>query len=233
MSKDTMTDTTRVTIPVTGTDSVSGIWTRPTDGDGAEAVIISHGAANDMDNPLIVATAEGLAAAGYPTLRFNFLYRERGKRSPDSERVLEAAWTGAVRWVADQTGDPPDRFIAAGKSLGGRIAAQMAAEGKLSPSRMIFLGYPLHPPGKPESSRDAPLYRLTMPTLFFAGTRDPFAQFELLSDAVGRVAGATLHPIPGGDHSFDLPKGSDRTRESVHQEMVETARDWLRRTSRP
>ena len=98
---------------------------------------------------------------------------------------------------------------------------------------MIFLGYPLHPPGKPESSRDAPLYRLTVPTLFFAGTRDPFARFDLLEDVVSRVAGATLHPISGGDHSFDLPRGADRTRESVHQEMVETARDWLRRTVRP
>jgi predicted alpha/beta-hydrolase family hydrolase len=143
--------------------------------------------------------AAGLAAAGVGCLRFNFAYSEAGKRSPDREPVLRAVWSAAFA-RGMESGGP---VWAGGKSMGGRIASMMAAVGELEPAGLIMVGYPLHPPGKPDRMRDQHLGGVAVPMLFLQGTADAFARWDLLTGVIDRLADrATLHAVEGGDHSF-------------------------------
>ena len=118
--------------------------------------------------------------------------------------------------------------MAAGKSLGGRIASQMAAEGDLPVERLIFLGYPLHPPGKKDKVRDAHLYRITIPMLFFAGTRDSLCDMQLLREVLARVAAPwELEVIEGGDHSFQVPKSYAIKPTEIHERILCRTVEWL------
>lgn len=221
-----------VTIPVEDKGSVSGVLSIP-EGyppEGGIGAIFAHGAANDMNNPLIVWIADGLCQAGYSTLRFNFLYREKGKDSIDSQGTLEKTWSSALAFFKENSGCHPKEVIAVGKSLGGRVASQMIADGKLDVNRLVFLGYPLHPPGKKEKIRDEHLYRIKIPMLFFAGARDPFADLSLLKGVVDKIEGdRTLEIIEGGNHSFDLPESSDASQEAVYDRILQKSLQWLER----
>ncbi len=219
-----MINSERVTIPV-GDGVTSGILTTPKDG-GRTAVIVAHGAGNDMDTAFLGAFSDGLALGGYPVLRFNFLYSDRGRKSPDRKEALFAAWQGAYQFVR-KTIDP-DSLVAAGKSMGGRIAAEMTAEGLLPADRLIFLGYPLHPADDREKLRDASLYRIRVPMLFFAGTRDPLCRLDKLQPVLKNLRTPwDLYTIEGGDHSFHVPKSSGRTEEDIYRLVVEKTLEWL------
>jgi predicted alpha/beta-hydrolase family hydrolase len=176
--------------------AVSAARTGPT-GD-APILVLGHGAGRDMDDPLLVGFAEGLASEGVACLRFNFPYRELGKRASDPEPVLRGTWEAAFELGA-KSGHP---VWAGGKSLGGRIASMVVADG-LPAAGLVFVGYPLHPPGKPERIRDAHLGSIRVPMLFLQGSADPFARPDLLKRTLTRLgARATLHNVEGGDHSF-------------------------------
>jgi len=219
-----------VTIPIGEKGAVSGILSMP-EGyieAGGTGIIISHGAANDMDNPLIVFLADGLAEAGYVTLRFNFLYRQQNRKSPDSQHELEHTWACVYRFLKDDAGCGLNAIVAAGKSMGGRIASQMVANGMMTPDRLVFFGYPLHAPGKQDRLRDDHLYRISIPMLFFEGTRDPFCDLHTLKNVLGRVESSwDLEIIEGGDHSFDLPKSATMSRQEVYERMVNKTIEWL------
>ena len=175
------------------------------DGEGGGPVLVlAHGAGGDMRNPLLEGFARGLEDGGVTCVRFNFAYSERGRKGPDREPLLREAWSAAQRGAAE-IGAP---LWAGGKSLGGRIASMMAADGELDAAGLVFVGYPLHPPGKPERIRDAHLDRIAVPMLFLQGTADPFGRWELVTSVVERI-GATLHPVDGGDHSFRV-RGTPR-----------------------
>ena len=220
----------KITIPVEDKGTVSGVLSIP-EGyppNGGIGAIFAHGAANDMDNPLIVKIANGLCQAGFITLRFNFLYREKGKDSIDSQTTLEKTWSSALTYFKENSGCDIERTIGVGKSLGGRIASQMIAEDQLAADRLVFLGYPLHPPGKKDKIRDEHLYRIPIPMLFFAGTRDPFADLSLLKGVVDKIPGdPTLEIIEDGDHSFDLPKSSDIPQGMVYDRILRKTLQWL------
>ncbi|HEU18521.1 MAG TPA: hypothetical protein ENO00_03940 [Deltaproteobacteria bacterium] len=221
---------THVTIPIDEHDHVSGILSVP---DGyrkatGRGIIISHGAGNDMDNPMIVYLADGLASAGYLTLRFNFLYREKGKKTPDSQSTLVYVWQVVYRYLKDHPEYGTGKIIAAGKSMGGRVAAQMTADGLLPAERLIFWGYPLHAPGKPDQPRDSHLYMITIPMLFFAGTRDALCDLGTLKKVLCRLEGSwDLDVIDGGDHSFDLSKSSELSRQEVYDQILNKTIEWL------
>lgn len=167
-------------------------------GNAAPILVLAHGAGRDMDDPLLAGFAEGLAAEDVSCLRFNFPYRELGKRSPDPEPILRQAWEAAFARGAEM-GSP---VWAGGKSMGGRIASLVVADG-LQAAGLVFVGYPLHPPGKPERIRDAHLPSIRVPMLFLQGTRDSFARPDLLEQTIRRLGNrATLHSVEGGDHSF-------------------------------
>lgn len=215
---------------IMGTGKVSAVLSGPDQpaDSNKTGVVIAHGAANDMNNSLIVAVADGLASAGYTTLRFNFPYKEKGRKSPDAEPILIRTWQGAVTHMLGNERFPVDRVVAAGKSMGGRIASQLVAADQMAVAALIFLGYPLHAPGRTDKLRDSHLYEIKIPMLFFAGTRDPLCNMEKLRQVLHRLTGQfDLEIVEGGDHSFKLAKSSSRSQETVHRQVVEKCLQWL------
>ena len=200
----------------------------PSQTNGA-GLIFAHGAGNDMNNPLIVALAEGLAIVGYVTLRFNFPYKEKGKKSPDTQKKLVHAWRCAYEYMQANTIFPVDRIIAAGKSMGGRVASQMVADSQMDVAALIFLGYPLHAPGKKDQLRDAHLYRIRVPMLFFAGTRDPLCDMDKLNTVLDNLPSHhDLEIIDGGNHSFNLPKSFSLSEANMHRQILEKCVGWIK-----
>jgi uncharacterized protein len=181
-----------------GEDKVSGAWHRPRR-PTSTALVLAHGAGHGMDTRLLVDIADALAHRDVAVLRFNFPYAEVGRRSPDPQSRLEASYRAVASAVAKEF----ERPYIGGKSMGGRIASHIVADGFLA-AGLIFLGYPLHPPGHPERIRDAHLTRIDVPMLFLRGTRDPFATPELLHQTVAGLPTARLVEFEGGDHSFKV-----------------------------
>jgi predicted alpha/beta-hydrolase family hydrolase len=220
----------QTSIEIIGMGKVSAVLSGPDQpGDSNKTgVIIAHGAANDMNSSLIVAVADGLASAGYTTLRFNFPYKEKGKKSPDTEPTLIRTWQSAVSHILNNERLPVDRVVAAGKSMGGRIASQMVAADQMDVEALIFLGYPLHAPDRTDKLRDSHLYEIKKPMLFFAGTRDPLCTMEKLREVLHRLLDqCDLEIVEGGDHSFKLPRSSSRSADLVHRQIVEKCIQWL------
>lgn len=192
-------------------------------------VLLAHGAANTMDHPLLVYLGRELARCGLSCLRFNFPYSEAGRSKPDAQATLEAAWRRVLAHVKTDPALAPRHVVAAGKSMGGRVASQMAASGQLPADGLIFYGYPLHPPGRKESLRDAHLPAIGTPMLFFAGTRDPFCDLDLMRPVCRRLGErATLEVIDGGDHSFDPPAAAGpEARDLAYRRILERSMEWM------
>jgi predicted alpha/beta-hydrolase family hydrolase len=222
--------TETIRIPVMEGEQVSAVLSVPGSyrDPGPVGVILAHGAGNDMNHPLLVSLSQGLVKAGYLTLRFNFLYREKGRKGPDRQKILEKTWSSVYRFLRDHPRYRAETIVAAGKSLGGRVAAQMAAERLLPVTHLIFLGYPLHPPGKKEKLRDSHFNQIETPMLFFAGTRDSLCDLAALNRVLERLSASwELQIIEGGDHSLRLPKSADRTQDQVYQQILQATLKWL------
>jgi predicted alpha/beta-hydrolase family hydrolase len=188
----------------TGAGEVSAAW-HPADG---PALVVAHGAGAGMDHPFMAGFAEALAAAGVSALRFNFPYIEKGRRSPGSPKDAIAAYTAAIEAATTRFGGRP--VFGGGKSYGGRMASMAAADG-VPAAGLVFLGYPLHPPGKPDQARDEHLYGLAQPMLFLQGTKDPFAQPEVLRGVLKKLGKrATYVPFEGAGHSFERSRSDDK-----------------------
>lgn len=191
-------------------------------------VVLAHGAGGQMNLPVLAQFAGDLAAAGYPVLRFNFPYAEAGRRAPDRPALLAAAWEAAY-WALENSSDcRVDSVVAAGKSMGGRIASELVAAGRLPAKALVFLGYPLHPAGRPERLRDAHLYGIRVPLLFFAGTRDPLCDLDLLRAVLGRLGAPwALEVVEGGEHSFTLPRSAAVSPTEVYRRLAVRTASWL------
>jgi predicted alpha/beta-hydrolase family hydrolase len=169
--------------------------------------------------------AEALAASGRRTVLYNFPYSERGRRAPDPPETLEAATRAVGDYARDSLG--AGRIVHGGKSMGGRIASQAVARGAPADA-LVFLGYPLHPPGRPQTLRDRHLYTIQAPLLFLQGTRDAFALPDRLAPVLERLGErATLHAVEGGDHSFAVPKRAGRSAADVERELFQVVVSWL------
>ena len=198
-----------VTIAV-GESTVSGVYARPEK--PSATLVVAHGAGAGMEHPFLAGFTRTVNELGIATLRFNFPYREAGRKFPDRPPAAIAAWRAVMAEAAARSAGEP--LWAAGKSFGGRMASMAVAEG-MPAAGLIYLGYPLHPPGKPDKLRDEHLYGLTLPMLFLQGTRDPFATPELLEAVVARIGtSATLEWRDGGGHTFDVA-GIKRSAEEV------------------
>jgi predicted alpha/beta-hydrolase family hydrolase len=166
-------------------------------------LVLAHGANNTMDHPLIAGLHEGLARSGLVTVRFNFPYAEAGRKRPDPDDAMEGVFRLVLEYVGDLDEFKGLELYVGGKSMGARLAAQIVAK-DVGASGLVFLGYPLHSPGKPEKLRDQPLYQLPCPTLFIEGARDPFCQMDLLGKVMSQMPiRSDLHVIPGVGHSFE------------------------------
>jgi len=170
-------------------------------------LLVGHGAGAGMDHPFIVGFCEAIADEGVAALRFNFPYLEAGRRSPDGPANAIAAFRAAFDAAVAKAGGRP--VFGGGKSYGGRIASMAAAEG-MPAAGLVFLGYPLHAPGKADQPRDAHLRGVTIPMLFLQGTKDPFADPTTLAGTLRKLGDrATYVPFEGAGHSFERSRKDD------------------------
>ncbi|MGE0453703.1 MAG: alpha/beta fold hydrolase [Vicinamibacteria bacterium] len=196
-------------------------------GRGDTVVVLGHGAGSSRRQPFLLRLAEALAASGRAAVLHNFPYSEAGRRLPDPRELLEASSAAALNWAREALA--ARRVVGGGRSMGGRMASQAVARGLARADALVFLGYPLHPPGEPQRLRDAHLYGLELPLLFVQGTRDAFAREELLSPVIERLgARATLVSIEDGDHSFGVRRRVvGRSAAEVEQQVCERVTSWL------
>ena len=189
-------------------------------------LVLAHGAGAGMHHPFMEMLAGELDSAGVATFRYQFPYMEERRRIPDSPAVLTAAVVAAVRAAAEAAPGLP--LLAGGKSMGGRMTSQAAAEHPLAGVRgLVFFGFPLHPPNRPGTKRADHLARVTMPMLFLQGTRDTLADLKLLRPLCAKLGSrATLHIIETADHSFHGLKRSGRSDAEVLRELAETVASW-------
>ena len=216
-------DPLNVSIPV-GEDEVSGLLLRPPK---ARALyLFAHGAGTNMTHPSMASNAEGLAERGIATLRYNFLYTEKGGKRPAPPRLAHAAVRAAAARAAELAGDLP--LFAGGRSFGGRMTSQTQAEEPLPNVRgLAFLGFPLHPAGKPGIDRADHLANVRPPMLFISGTRDALAELDLLQPVIARLGGrASLHLVDQADHSFKVAAKSGRTNAEAEAKALDALANW-------
>jgi predicted alpha/beta-hydrolase family hydrolase len=214
-----------VTLTIDDGQQVSGLLLAPPD--ARACYVFAHGAGAGMAHPFMAAVAGGLARHGIATLRYQFPSMERGSRRPDPPRLAHAAVRAAVDRAARELPGLP--LLAGGKSFGGRMTSQAQAGSALPGVQgLVFLGFPLHPAGKPSVERAAHLSDVEVPMLFLQGTRDALADTGLLQALVDRLgARATLRLFPDADHSFHVPARSGRKDAEVMAEMLEVVAGWV------
>jgi uncharacterized protein len=196
----------------------------------AAALMLAHGAGAGQRSPFMVEFAAALSALGIDVVTFNFLYTEQGRRLPDRGPALEACYRSAIAAVRDRVVIARQRLFIGGKSMGGRIATQAAAADRDLPvAGLVLLGYPLHPPGRPEQPRSAHLPAISRPMLFVQGSRDAFGSAAELAPVLARLEPpAVLHVVTGGDHSFKVSKTAPVAQPAVYAEVQRTIVDWIR-----
>ena len=194
--------------------------------------VLAHGAGTDQRHRAMVMLATGIAEHGVDVMTFNFLYTEQRRRSPDRSSVLEQTWTSVVDAIARDL--PADhRLVVGGKSMGGRIASMVLAHLPATPawtrvSGLVLLGYPLHPPGKPEQLRTAHLPAVRVPVLLVHGTRDAFGTREEIEPVFQALpTRVDLDFIERGDHSFAVPKSTGLTESAVLSGICERVATWI------
>lgn len=196
-------------------------------------LVLAHGAGADQNHAFMVAAAGGLAGRGVETTTFNFPYTEAGRRAPDPAPKLEACFRDVVRAVRAR-GAPDRPLFLGGKSMGGRMASHLAAQGEPNLAGLVFLGYPLHPPGKPTQLRSEHLPSIGVPMLFVQGTRDPFGSPDELAPILARLpAKVAVFPIDQGGHSFEVPKRAGRSREEIFEAILERIVGFVRSPDSP
>ena len=203
-------DEQSITIDVDGVP-VSAVYARPPA--APATIVVAHGAGTGMEHPFMSGFTRALNDDGFATLRFNFPYREAGRKFPDRAPVAIATWRAVMDAAAARAADagrPDEPIWASGKSFGGRMASMAVAEG-MPVAGLVFLGYPLHAPGKPEKPRDEHLPGITVPMLFLQGRNDPFAKpNEQLDEVAARIGpNAVLDWIADANHTFEV-KGAKR-----------------------
>jgi uncharacterized protein len=214
-----------ITISVNDTVQVSGLLTAPSS--ARACYIVAHGAGAGMHHPFMDAVAQGLAERGIATLRYQFPYMERGSKRPDRPKVAQAVVRAAVAAMSNFA--PNLALIAGGKSFGGRMTSQAQAESPLRGVRgLAFLGFPLHPAGRPSQERGKHLVGVRLPMLFLQGSRDTLADLPLAQRLVNELGKhATLKVIPDADHSFHVPVRTGRKEADVRGEMLDLLSGWI------
>ena len=217
---------TQWTIPV-GDEMTSAIYDPAPNGDTSTVFVCAHGAGGNMADKSMIAVTRALAARGLSTVRFNFLYKEKRSSRPDPMPKLKDTTTAVVERARAEL--EPRMLIIGGRSMGGRAASMLAADG-FDCSGLLLLAYPLHPPGKPDQLRDAHLPSIRVPVLCVNGTRDPFCTPELMKRVLERVTTPwEMLWLDGADHSFHVLKSSGKTDAQVMTEVADAAEKWVAR----
>jgi predicted alpha/beta-hydrolase family hydrolase len=190
-------------------------------------IVLGHGAGADQMSVFMRMAAQGLAARGLDAMTFNFLYKEQGRSVPDPKARLEACYRAVIDTALRHKKLKDNRLVIGGKSMGGRIASQVAAAEGERVAGLVFLGYPLHPPGRPDKLRDAHLAEIKAPMLFVQGSRDAFGTEEEIRAIIKQHRlRAELYAIEGGDHSFKVPKGAGVPQQEVYETIMDEVAAW-------
>jgi predicted alpha/beta-hydrolase family hydrolase len=215
----------KLEIAVGHATAVSALLIRP--GAARACFVFAHGAGAGMTHPFMEAVATGLAERGVATLRYQFPYMEKASKRPDPPGIAQAAVRAAVAEAGRHCADL--RLVAGGKSFGGRMTSQAQAAAPLAGIRgLAFLGFPLHPAGKPSSDRARHLADVRVPMLFLQGTRDNLAELSLLEPVVKSLGpSASLHRVEGADHSFHVPARSGRKDSEAMDEILDALANWI------
>jgi len=218
-----MTKTTW-TIPV-GNETTSAVHDPAPNGDGSTVFVCAHGAGGNMTDKSMLTVARALGSRGLSVVRFNFLYKEKRSSRPDPMPKLKETTEAVVARVRSELG--PKTLIIGGRSMGGRAASMLAADG-FECSGLLLLAYPLHPPGKPDQLRDAHLPSIRVPVLCVNGTRDPFCTVNLMKGVLERVTAPwQMLWLETADHSFHVLKSSGKTDAQVMSEVADAAEKWV------
>jgi predicted alpha/beta-hydrolase family hydrolase len=214
-----------IRIEIEATAAVSGLLMRPADAQAC--FVFAHGAGAGMAHPFMAAVATGLSERGIASLRYQFPYMEKGSKRPDPPAVAHAAVRAAVAAAAQHC--PSLKLVAGGKSFGGRMTSQAQAKTPLAGVRgLAFLGFPLHPAGKPSAERGKHLADIRIPMLFLQGTRDALAELPLIEGVTAALrSGASLKLFEQADHSFHVPARSGRNDGEIIGELLDTLAAWI------
>jgi uncharacterized protein len=217
-----------VTIAVDDANSVSGLLQAPAK--SRACYVMAHGAGAGMTHPFMASFANVLAERDIATLRYQFPYMERGSKRPDSPKLAQATVRAAVAEASRLV--PKLALFAGGKSFGGRMTSQAQSASPLPGVRgLVFVGFPLHPPGKPGDERGAHLFDVQIPMLFLQGTRDEFAELSLLKALVKKLGErATLMLFDDADHSFHVPARTGKKDPQIRAEMADAMAEWTVRS---
>jgi predicted alpha/beta-hydrolase family hydrolase len=222
----------QIRVEIAADQSVTALVYRAAAGDPAGVtLILGHGAGAGQTNSFMVSFATALAARGIDAVTFNFAYMEMGRRLPDPKDRLEACYRAVIAAVRADGKIGGNKLAIGGKSMGGRIASQVAAAGVGDLAGLVFLGYPLHPPGKPEQLRAKHLPDITAPMLFVQGARDAFGTPDELRPILKTLASPVeLYVVDGADHSFKVPKSAGVAQADVYKAIQHRIDTWLRAT---
>jgi predicted alpha/beta-hydrolase family hydrolase len=210
-------------VPV-GDEETSAVY-EPATSEQNAVFVCAHGAGGNMNDRSVLSTANAFRARGFGVVRFNFLYKERKSGRPDPMPKLKDCYSAVVQRARKEIA--PKTLIIGGRSMGGRTASMLAADG-FECDALLLLAYPLHPPGKPEQLRDAHLPAINVPVICFNGTRDPFSTPSLMEGVVKRLGSNwEMRWVDGADHSFHVLKSSGKTDSQVMNEIADDSKAWL------
>ncbi len=221
----------QLSIPLSGsTTTTARVYNSGTTEPALATIVLGHGAGAGHDSAFLVEFARALAALGVDVVTFNFPYIEARRRIPDRQPVLEACYHAVVATIPTQVESAARHLFIGGKSMGGRIASHIAAaDSAVRIDGIVLLGYPLHPPGKPEQRRDNHLPAIKQPMLIVQGSRDAFGTPPEFESVLRAVPSATLHVVNGGDHSFKISKRDPAAQAAVFVGVQQTIVQWMRR----
>ena len=222
-----MTEAAKLTIAVNDSDSVTAmLYPAPKEGRLNVTMVLGHGAGADQMSGFMRMAAKGLASRGFDVLTFNFVYKEQGRGAPDPKAKLEACYRAVINAAIKHRKLKGNRLVIGGKSMGGRIASQVAAEDSEGIDGLVFLGYPLHPPGRLDKMRDEHLPKIKAPMLFVQGSRDAFGTEEEIRAIIKKhKLKANLYVVASGDHSFKVPK-SIAPQQQVYEDVMDEVMRW-------
>lgn len=193
-------------------------------------IILGHGAGANQLSSFMRLFASGLAERGLDVVTFNFLYTEQGRKIPDPAPRLEGCYRAVIDAVLKHKKLKGNRLVIGGKSMGGRIASQVAAAQPDFIDGLVFLGYPLHPPGRPDKLRSEHLPKIKAPLLFVQGARDAFGTKQEIAATIRKLKlPAKLYAIEGGDHSLKVPKSTGVMQQDVYRQVMDEIREWTGR----
>jgi predicted alpha/beta-hydrolase family hydrolase len=219
-----------IKIKVTASESVTGrLYPAAKKNQLRVSLILGHGAGANQLSGFMRLFAGELAERGLDVFTFNFFYMEQGRKIPDPAPRLESCYRAVVDTVVKHKKVKGNRLVIGGKSMGGRIASQVAASQPEDIDGLLFLGYPLHPPGRPDKLRSEHLPRIKVPMFFVQGSRDAFGSKQEIETIIKTLKlRAELYPIEGGDHSFKVPKSAGMTQEEVYAFALDQIARWIR-----